>query len=141
MSMLTVSNEDSTFVPGFDTSSTGSSTVSSHHPARASVMATVGLLLATPGALAVATGVLAAPGAVLGLAGAIFAVFGIIASRHRHIAGRGNAIIGLVLGVAAVAVGVLSITGYLSWLDPGTNQVANLIEWLDANASWATPEF
>ncbi len=140
MSLLSLSNEDSTFVSGFETPSTAGM-VSSHHPPRSSVLATVSLLCAVPGALAVATGGLAAPGGVLGLAGVIFGIFGIIANRHRHIAGRGNAIIGLVLGLAAAAVGALAVTGTISWLDPETNQVSRLIEWLNANASWATPEF
>jgi hypothetical protein len=140
MSLLT-SAQDITMVPGFGTSpSVPEDGVSTHRSPRSSVLATVGVLLALPGALLAATGVLAAAGGVLGVEGTAFAVAGLVANRHRHITGRANAIIALVLGVAAVAAGALTVTGVVPWLDQDTNQIARLVEWLDANAAWARPE-
>ncbi|HEX5994635.1 MAG TPA: hypothetical protein VFY84_05780 [Jiangellales bacterium] len=141
MSLLT--SPDITTMPSFGTSSSvplEGGEVSTHRSPRSSVLATVGVLLALPGALLVSTGVLAAAGGVLGLAGTAFAVAGLVANRHRHITGRSSAIIALVLGVAAVAAGALTVTGVVPWLDQDTNQIARLVEWLDANAAWARPE-
>jgi hypothetical protein len=136
------STEDITMVPGFGLSaaSTEGATVYTHRSPRASVLATVGLLLVLPAAAAVATGVLAAPGAALGLVGTAFAVAGLVANRHRHIVGRGNAIIGVVVGALSVIAGALAVTGVVPGIDADTNQIARLVEWLDANATWARPE-
>jgi hypothetical protein len=136
------STQDISMLPGFELSSevAEGATVYTHRSPRASVLATVSLLLALPGAAAAATGVLAVPGAALGLLGTAFAIAGLVANRHRHILGRGNAIIGLIFGVAAIAVGALTAFGVLPGLDAETNQVSRLVEWLDANAAWARPE-
>jgi hypothetical protein len=137
------STEDMSLLPGFESYGGGSvegATVYTHRSPRASVLATVGLLLVLPAAAAVATGVLAAAGAALGLVGTVFAISGLVANRHRHVVGRGNAIIGLVIGALTVAAGVLTVTGVVPWLDADTNQIARLVEWLDANATWARPE-
>jgi zinc transporter ZupT len=139
---LSTSTEDITVVPGFGTSGgADAGAVYQHRSPRSSALATVSLLLASLGAAAVATGVLAVAGGVLGVVGVVFAIAGLVANRHRHIVGRGNAIIGLVLGVAAAVVAALSVTDLLPGLDAETNRVSQLVEWLDAHASWARPDF
>jgi len=104
---------------------------------RASVMATLSLMFGLVSALAVLSGMLVAPGVALGVVAAVLAFGGLSATGRRHVAGRGDAVLGLLLGLGAVVVGVLSLTGVLSWLTPGTNQVSALYEWLRAHASWS----
>ena len=136
------STEELTVVPGFGSSSgADAGTVYHHRSPRSSVLATASLLLVLPGAAAVATGVLAAAGAVLGLVGTAFGIAGLVANRHRHIVGRANAIIGLGLGVLTAAIGALTVTDVVPFLDAETNHVSQLVEWLDAHAPWARPEF
>jgi hypothetical protein len=94
-----------------------------------------------PGVVLAATGLLAAAGAALGVVGALFAAGGLTATRHRHIVGRGNAVIGLIAGLAALVIGVVTVTGVVPGLDAQTNLFDRLVEWLDANATWARPSF
>jgi hypothetical protein len=119
-----------------------SSSVSKQVRPRASFAAAIALALAVAAVLTVATGVLAALGAALGLLAALFAVGGMAATRQRHVAGTGTAVLGLVLGLAALAVGALTVTGGVGWLDidTSTNNVTRLQEWIDAHAPWLTPE-
>jgi hypothetical protein len=98
------------------------------------------LAIGVAASFTVLTGVLAGPGAVLGLIAAVFAIGGIAATRQGHVAGTGSAALGLVLGLAALALGVLALMGAVGWLDPAVNNVTRLHEWLNAHASWTTPE-
>jgi hypothetical protein len=103
-----------------------------HPRARASVMATIGLVLAVAAALIVATGTLAALGVGVGVVALLFTIGGFSAASRPHVTGRMAATVGLLVALAAVIIGVLALTGTLSWLDTGTDQVARLREWLDS---------
>ena len=104
-----------------------------HARPRTSAMATTGLVLAVVAVLAVATGALAAVGVAVGVVATLLAIGATAATGRRHfLAGRTEAAIGVVLGLVAVVVGALALTGSLSWLDPDTNQVERLRDWLDS---------
>jgi hypothetical protein len=106
---------------------------------RASLMATMALMLGLAAALTVLTGVLAGPGVGIGLLAAFAAIGGFAATGRRHVSGRRDALLGMLLGLAAIVVGVLALTGSIPWLDPGTDQVMRIRDWLDAQAPWLFP--
>jgi hypothetical protein len=98
---------------------------------RASLLATLGLILGVVSALLVLSGPLLGYG--LGVAGLalVLSLAGIRATGKRHVAGKSDALLGMVLSLAAIVVGVLALTGSLSWLGTDTQPVNNLREWLD----------
>ncbi|WP_306206939.1 thrombospondin [Actinoplanes sp. RD1] len=98
---------------------------------RASLLATLGLITGVAGALLVLSGPLLGYG--IGVAGLalVLSVAGIRATRKRHIAGKTDALIGMVLALGAIVVGVLALTGSLSWLGTDLQPVTSLREWLD----------
>lgn len=98
---------------------------------RASLLATLGLITGVAGALLVLSGPLLGYG--IGVAGLalILSIAGIRATNKRHVAGKTDALIGMVLALAAIVVGVLALTGSLSWLGTDTQPVSSLREWLD----------
>jgi hypothetical protein len=106
---------------------------------RASLMATLSLVVGLVAALTVLTGVLAGPGVGIGLLAAFAAIGGIAATSRRHVAGRMDAMLGLVLGLGAIVMGVLMLTGNISWLDTGTDQVMRVRDWLDTAVPWLFP--
>jgi hypothetical protein len=106
---------------------------------RASVFATLSLMLGLAAALIVMTGVLAGPGVGLGLLATFAAIGGIAATSRRHVAGKGDAMIGMMLGLGAIVVGILAMTGNLPWLDTANDQVMRVRDWLDAQAPWLFP--
>lgn len=106
---------------------------------RVSLMATLSLVLGVVAALSVLTGLLAGPGVAVGLLAAIAGLAGVAATTRRHVAGKGVAFLGIALGLAAIAVGVLALTGNLSWLDGDTNQVVRVHDWIAANMNWLLP--
>ena len=106
---------------------------------RASVFATLSLMLGLAAALTVMTGVLAGPGVGLGLLATFAAIGGIAATSRRHVAGKGDAMIGMMLGLGAIVVGILAMTGNLPWLDTANDQVMRVRDWLDAQAPWLFP--
>ena len=99
---------------------------------RASLLATLGLILGVASALLVLSGPLLGYG--IGVAGLalILSLAGIHATGKRHIAGKGDALIGMVLSLGAIVVGVLALTGSLSWLGTDMHPVISLRHWLDA---------
>lgn len=99
---------------------------------RASLLATLGLITGVGGALLVLSGPLTGYG--IGVAGLalVLSLAGLRATRKRHVAGKSDALIGLVLALGAIAVGVLALTGSLSWAGTDVQPVNNLREWLDA---------
>jgi hypothetical protein len=99
---------------------------------RASLLATLGLILGVASALLVLSGPLLGYG--IGVAGLalILSLLGIRATGKRHVAGKSDALIGMVLSLAAIVVGVLALTGSLSWLGTDMQPVTSLREWLDA---------
>jgi len=97
---------------------------------RASLLATLSLVLGVGAGLTVLTGVLAGPGVGLGLLAAILSVGGISATSRRHVAGKSDAMLGMALGLAAVVVGSLALTGTLPWLSTDTDYVMRTRDWL-----------
>jgi len=61
----------------------------------------------------------------------ILSLAGLRATKRRHVAGKTDALIGLILSLAAIVVGVLALTGSLSWLGTDMQPVNSLREWLD----------
>ncbi|MFI7605796.1 thrombospondin [Micromonospora sp. NPDC049366] len=99
---------------------------------RASLLATLGLVVSVAGALFVLTGTLAGYGIGLGAVGAVLAVLGLVATRRRHIAGKTDALFGIAFGVGAVVVGVLAMTGQFDWPTTDGDWVQRFREWLDS---------
>jgi uncharacterized membrane protein len=99
---------------------------------RASLLATLGLILGVAGALLVLSGPLLGYGIGVAAVGLILSLSGIHATGKRHVAGKTDALIGMVLSLAAIVVGVLALTGSLSWLGTDMQPVHSFREWLDA---------
>ncbi|MGC5054087.1 thrombospondin [Micromonospora sp. DT48] len=99
---------------------------------RASLLATLGLIVGVGGILFVLTGALAGYGIALGAFGAVLAVLGLIATRRRHIAGKSDALLGIAFGLGAVVLGVLAMTGQYDWPSTDGDLVARFREWLDS---------
>ncbi|WP_433283233.1 thrombospondin [Micromonospora sp. CA-244673] len=99
---------------------------------RASLLATLGLIVSVVGALFVLSGTLAGYGIGLGAVGAVLAVLGLVATRRRHVAGKTDALIGIVVGLAAVVLGVVAMTGQFDWPTTDGDWVGRFREWLDS---------
>jgi hypothetical protein len=106
---------------------------------RASLMATLSLILGVSAALTVLTGLMAGPGVALGLLAAIFGFAGISATSRRHVAGKSDALLGLALALGAIVVGCLALTGTLPWLSADTDIVNRSRDWLDSQLPWLFP--
>ncbi|MEU4634461.1 DUF4190 domain-containing protein [Micromonospora chalcea] len=104
---------------------------------RASLLATLGLIVSVVGALFVLSGTLAGYGIGVGAAGAVLAVLGLIATRRRHVAGKTDALIGIAVGLAAVVLGIVAMTGQFDWPTTDGDWVGRFREWLDSQfANW-----
>ncbi|WP_174533693.1 DUF4190 domain-containing protein [Micromonospora chalcea] len=99
---------------------------------RASLLATLGLIVSVVGALFVLSGTLAGYGIGVGAAGAVLAVLGLIATRRRHVAGKTDALIGIAVGLAAVVLGIVAMTGQFDWPTTDGDWVGRFREWLDS---------
>ncbi|MET7820231.1 DMT family transporter [Micromonospora zamorensis] len=99
---------------------------------RASLLATLGLIVAVAGAMFVLTGTLAGYGIGLGAFGAVLSVLGLMATRRRHVAGKTDALFGVLIGLAAVVIGVLAMTGQFDWPTTDGDWVQRFREWLDS---------
>ncbi|WP_430497599.1 thrombospondin [Micromonospora trifolii] len=99
---------------------------------RASLLATLGLIVSVVGAMFVLTGTLAGYGIGLGAFGAVLAVLGLMATRRRHVAGKTDALFGVLIGLAAVVIGVLAMTGQFDWPTTDGDWVSRFREWLDS---------
>ncbi|MCX5067346.1 sulfite exporter TauE/SafE family protein [Micromonospora lupini] len=99
---------------------------------RASLLATLGLIVSVAGALFVLTGTLAGYGIGLGAFGAVLSVLGLMATRRRHVAGKTDALFGVLIGLAAVVIGVLAMTGQFDWPTTDGDWVPRFREWLDS---------
>jgi len=98
---------------------------------RASLLATLGLILAVASALLVLSGPLLGYGIGVAVVALILSLGGIRATRRRHVAGKTDALIGMVVSLAAIVVGVLALTGSLSWLGTDMQPVNSVRDWLD----------
>ncbi|MEN3613918.1 hypothetical protein AAH979_30745 [Plantactinospora sp. ZYX-F-223] len=99
---------------------------------RASMLATLSLVLGVAAAAFVLAGALAGYGIVLGTLALLLGVGGVSATARRHVAGRTDALIGIVLGVGAVVVAVLAMTGQFDWPNTDGDTVVRFREWLDS---------
>jgi hypothetical protein len=99
---------------------------------RASLLATLGLIVSVAAALLVLSGPLLGYGIGLAVLGLILSLSGVHATGKRHIAGKTDALIGMILALGAIVVGVLALTGSLSWLGTDMQPVNSVREWLDA---------
>ncbi|MEU4220106.1 hypothetical protein [Actinoplanes sp. NPDC026623] len=99
---------------------------------RASLLATLGLIVSVIAAMLVLSGPLLGYGIGLAVLGLILSLGGISATGKRHIAGKTDALIGMVLALGAIVVGVLALTGSLSWLGTDAQPVTSVRDWLDA---------
>ncbi|MET7967760.1 DUF4190 domain-containing protein [Micromonospora sp. NPDC005305] len=99
---------------------------------RASLLATLGLIVSVVGALFVLSGTLAGYGIGLGAVGAVLAVLGLVATRRRHVAGKTDALIGIVVGLAAVVLGIVAMTGQFDWPTTDGDWVGRFRGWLDS---------
>ena len=98
---------------------------------RASLLATLGLICAVAAVMLVLSGPLLGYGLGVAVLALILSLCGIHATGRRHVAGKSDALIGMVLSLAAIVVGVLALTGSLSWLGTDMQPVNSLREWLD----------
>ena len=98
---------------------------------RASLLATVGLIFSVMSALLVLSGPLLGYGIGLAVLALILSLGGISATGKRHIAGKTDALIGMILSLGAIVIGVLALTGSLSWLGTDMHPVTSLRGWLD----------
>jgi hypothetical protein len=99
---------------------------------RSSMLATLGLILGVASALLVLSGPLLGYGIGVAVLALILSLSGIHATGKRHVAGKTDALIGMVLSLAAIVVGVLALTGSLSWLGTDMQPVNTFRQWLDA---------
>ncbi len=99
---------------------------------RASLLATLGLIVSVVAALLVLSGPLLGYGIGLAVLGLILSLSGVHATGKRHIAGKSDALIGIMLSLGAIVIGVLALTGSLSWLGTDMDPVTTVREWLDA---------
>ena len=99
---------------------------------RASLLATLGLVLAVVAAMLVLSGPLLGYGIGVAALALILSLSGIHATGKRHVAGKSDALLGMALSLAAIVVGVLALTGSLSWLGTDMQPVNSTREWLDA---------
>jgi len=99
---------------------------------RASLLATLGLIVGVVAALLVLSGPLLGYGIGLAVLGLILSLGGIHATGKRHIAGKTDALIGMFLALGAIVVGVLALTGSLFWLGTDLQPVTSVRDWLDA---------
>jgi len=99
---------------------------------RASLLATLGLVLAVVSAMLVLSGPLLGYGIGVAVLALILSLCGIHATGKRHVAGKSDALLGMVLSLAAIVIGVLALTGSLSWLGTDMEPVNSTREWLDA---------
>jgi hypothetical protein len=99
---------------------------------RASLLATLGLILGVASVLLVLSGPLFGYGIGVAVLALILSLSGIHATGKRHVAGKSDALIGMVLSLGAIVLGVLALTGALPWLGTDAQPVNNVREWLDA---------
>jgi hypothetical protein len=99
---------------------------------RSSMLATLGLILSVGAALLVLSGPLLGYGIGVAVLALVLSLSGIHATGKRHVAGKTDALIGMVLSLAAIVVGVLALTGSLSWLGTDMQPVNTFRQWLDA---------
>jgi hypothetical protein len=105
-------------------------------PARASMTATLGVVLGVAGVAMALTGLLAPFGIVVGAVGVLLSLAGMSAGRRPNVAGRGLGALGLLVSAAAIVLAVLAMVHTTSWLDSDVDQVAKLRDWINVQLPW-----
>jgi hypothetical protein len=100
--------------------------------ARASLMATIALIVGLTSVYCALTGRLAPVAVALGVIGLVFSFAGLSATGRPRVAGAGMAVFALLLSVGGAVLGVLAMNHTVPWLDSDVDQVARLRDWLDA---------
>ncbi|BCJ42707.1 hypothetical protein GCM10010168_05510 [Actinoplanes ianthinogenes] len=99
---------------------------------RASLLATLGLIVSVAGIALVLSGPLAGWGIGVAGLGLVLSLAGLNATRKQHVAGKTDALIGVLVAIGAIVLGVLALNGSLAWLGTDTQPASHLREWLDA---------
>jgi hypothetical protein len=99
--------------------------------ARASLFATLALMVGLTSVYAALTGRLAPVAIALGVLGLLLSFAGMSASGRPRIAGGGLSAFALLLSIGGAVLGVLAMYGSVSWLDSDVDQVSRLRDWLD----------
>jgi hypothetical protein len=99
--------------------------------ARASLFATLALMVGLTSVYAALTGRLAPVAIALGVLGLLLSFAGMSASGRPRIAGGGLSAFALVLSIGGAVLGVLAMYGSVPWLDSDVDQVSRLRDWLD----------
>lgn len=100
--------------------------------ARASLIATIALIVGLTSVYAALTGRLAPVAVALGVIGLLLSFAGLSATGRPRIAGGGLAVFALLLSIGGAVLGVLAMTGSVPWLDSDVDQVSRMRDWLDA---------
>jgi hypothetical protein len=100
--------------------------------ARASLMATIALIVGVTSVYCALTGRLAPVGVALGIVGLVLSFAGLSATGRPRVAGGGMAVFALLLSVGGAVLGVLAMNHTVPWLDSDIDQVARLRDWLNA---------
>lgn len=99
--------------------------------ARASVMATLALMVGMTSVFAALTGRLAPVAVGLGVIGLLLSFMGLSATGRPRVAGGGLAVFALLLSVGGAVLGVLAMNDSATWLSSDVDQVSRLRDWLD----------
>jgi hypothetical protein len=99
---------------------------------RASLLATLGLILAVVSVLLVLSGPLLGYGIGVAVLALVLSLSGLHATGKRHVAGKSDALIGTFVALGAIVLGVFALLGQIYWLGTDTQPVTQLREWLDA---------
>ena len=99
--------------------------------ARTSLVATLSLILGVGALALVLSGPLMGWGIGVAGLGLVLSLLGVRATGKRHVAGKTDALLGMLFCLAAIVIGVLALTGSLSWLHIDTPVVSKVREWLD----------
>ncbi|GAA2681976.1 hypothetical protein Apa02nite_014660 [Actinoplanes palleronii] len=99
---------------------------------RASLLATLGLIVSVAGIALVLSGPLAGWGIGVAGLGLVLSLAGLSATRKQHVAGKTDALIGVVVALGAIVLGILALEGQIYWLGTDTQPATSLREWLDA---------
>jgi len=99
--------------------------------ARASLMATIALIVGLTSVYCALTGRLAPVAVALGVIGLLLSFAGLSATGRPRVAGSGLAVLALLLSVGGAVLGVLAMNHTVPWLDSDVDQVARLRDWLD----------
>ena len=99
--------------------------------ARASLAATLALIVGLTSVYCALTGRLAPIAVALGVIGLLLSFAGLSATGRPRIAGSGLAVFALLLSVGGAVLGVLAMTHSVSWIDSDVDQVSRLRDWFD----------